>query len=42
MDDEHYDSVNDYIKEVKQINVLGSNDITYGAHLIVPYYIYED
>ena len=42
MDDEHYDSISDYIKEVKQINVLGSNDITYGAHLIVPYYAYED
>lgn len=42
MDDEHYDSINDYIKEVKQINVLGSSDITYGAHLIVPYYAYED
>ncbi len=41
MDDEHYDSINDYIKEVKQINVLSSNDITYGAHLIVPYYAYE-
>lgn len=38
MDDEHYDSVNDYIKEVKQINVLNGDDITYGEHLIVPYY----
>ncbi|MCM1263069.1 MAG: LysM peptidoglycan-binding domain-containing protein [Butyrivibrio sp.] len=42
MDDEHYDSVNDYIKEVKKINVLSTNDITYGAHLIVPYYAYGD
>lgn len=38
MDNVHYDSVKDYIEEVKQINVLYSNDITYGAHLIVPYY----
>lgn len=41
MDSEHYDSVKDYIEEVKQINVLYNNDITYGAHLIVPYYTCE-
>lgn len=38
MDDEHYASVNDYINDVKQINALKSNGITYGEHLIVPYY----
>lgn len=42
MDDEHYDSVNDYIKEVKKINELSTNNITYGAHLIVPYYVYKE
>lgn len=39
MDDEHYDSVKDYIKEVKQINSLHSNSIRYGENLIIPYYL---
>lgn len=38
MDEEHYDSVNDYIEEVMQMNSLSSDQITYGSHLIVPYY----
>ena len=38
MDEEHYDSVNDYINEVMQMNSLSSDKITYGNHLVVPYY----
>ncbi|MBO5209298.1 MAG: LysM peptidoglycan-binding domain-containing protein [Lachnospiraceae bacterium] len=41
MDAEHYDSVNDYIKEVKQMNTLANDNITYGQCLIVPYYSNE-
>ncbi len=41
MDDEHYASVNDYIKELKQVNSLKSDSISYGANIIVPYYSYE-
>lgn len=39
MDQEHYGSVNDYIKEVKKMNHLQSDMIIYGEHLIVPYYM---
>lgn len=39
MDKEHYDSMNDYIKEVKNMNHLKNDIITYGEHLIVPYYM---
>lgn len=39
MDQEHYGSVNDYIKEVKNMNHLQNDIITYGEHLIVPYYM---
>lgn len=38
---EHYDSINDYIKEVKSLNSLKSDNISYGASIIVPYYSYE-
>ena len=38
MDMEHYSSVNDYIQEVKSMNHLQTDIITYGEHLIVPYY----
>ncbi|MCM1235720.1 MAG: LysM peptidoglycan-binding domain-containing protein [Ruminococcus flavefaciens] len=41
MDVEHYASVNDYIKEVKKLNSLTSDSISYGANIIVPYYSYE-
>ena len=41
MDDVHYASINDYIKEVKQVNSLKSDSISYGANIIVPYYSYE-
>lgn len=39
MDIEHYSSINEYIKEVKSMNHLQSDLITYGEHLIVPYYM---
>lgn len=38
MDGEHYDSINDYIKEVKAMNSLPDDSIHYGTHLIIPYY----
>ena len=38
MDGEHYDSVNDYINEVKTMNSLSDDSIRYGTHLIIPYY----
>ena len=41
MDNEHYDSAKAYIKEVKQLNSLKSDSISYGENIIVPYYSYE-
>ncbi len=38
MDNEHYDSVKDYIAEVMTMNALTNDEIHYGEHLIVPYY----
>lgn len=38
MDDDHYDSVNDYINEVIRINTLSDDTICYGQNLIIPYY----
>lgn len=38
MDGEHYDSVEDYIEEVKRMNALPDDTIRYGEYLIVPYY----
>lgn len=38
VDEEHYDSIDDYIKEVKKLNKLSNDTITYGEHLIIPYY----
>lgn len=38
MDKEHYDSINDYINEVKSMNSLTDDAIHYGEHLIIPYY----
>lgn len=35
---DEYDSVSDYIKEVKSINNLTSDTIYCGATLVVPYY----
>lgn len=38
MDADHYDSINDYIKEVKNMNSMSDDVIHYGEHLIIPYY----
>lgn len=38
MDDVHYGSVYEYIREVMQINNLTSDAIYADSHLIVPYY----
>ena len=39
MDDAHYDSIQDYIAEVRQMNSIKGDAIRYGEYLIVPYYI---
>ncbi len=39
MDIEHYRTIDDYILEVKTMNHLQSDVITYGEHLIIPYYM---
>lgn len=41
MDDAHYDSVNDYIKEVKSINGLTNDTIHADCYLVIPYYSAE-
>lgn len=38
MDREHYDSINDYINEVRAMNSLTGDSIHYGTHLVIPYY----
>ena len=38
MDEEHYSSVYEYIREVMRINSLTNDAIYADAHLIVPYY----
>lgn len=38
MDAEHYDSINDYIKEVKHMNSLSDDSIHYGEYIVIPYY----
>ena len=38
MDEEHYDSITDYIEEVKSMNALTNDTIHYGEYLIIPYY----
>lgn len=40
MDDEHYESVVEYIRDVMRINNLKNDAIYADAHLIVPYYDY--
>lgn len=37
----HYDSVEDYVKELKKINSLSEECITTGMYLVVPYYSTE-
>lgn len=41
MDAEHYESIYDYIEEVKSMNTLTDENIHYGEYLIVPYYTSE-
>ena len=38
MDEDHYESIQDYINEVKNMNSMTDDVIHYGEHLIVPYY----
>lgn len=38
MDEDHYDSINDYIQEVKSMNTLTDDIIHYGEYLVIPYY----
>lgn len=38
MDDEHYDSISEYIDEVKNMNSLTDDEIQYGEHIVIPYY----
>lgn len=42
MDQEYYDSINDYIMEVRNMNSLSDDDIYYGEYLIIPYYNHLD
>ncbi|MCM1134654.1 MAG: LysM peptidoglycan-binding domain-containing protein [Clostridium sp.] len=37
-DNQHYDSYDDYIKEVMNMNALSQDKITTGQYLILPYY----
>lgn len=41
MDREHYETAEDYICEVKTINSLTDDRISYGEHLVIPYYASE-
>ncbi len=38
---EDYASVNDYIKEIQEINSLTDDQIVYGQRLLIPYYSHE-
>ncbi len=40
-DEDHYDSYQNYIDEVLQMNGLSCENITTGQHLVVPYYSAE-
>jgi cell division protein YceG involved in septum cleavage len=37
----HYESTSEYIKEVRKINSLTSDNIIAGSYIIVPYYSYD-
>lgn len=37
-DEDHYDSYQNYINEVLQMNGLSGENITIGQHLVIPYY----
>lgn len=36
---EEYESVQDYVREIKSLNGLGSDEIHAGRFLLIPYYI---
>ena len=38
MDAAHFETADDYISEVRTINSLQDDQISYGEHLIIPYY----
>ena len=40
-DENHYDTYNSYIKEVKDINHLKDDNIVYGQYIVLPYYSNE-
>lgn len=40
-DSAHYKDINEYVSEVKKLNMLSSDDIIAGRHVIVPYYASE-
>lgn len=41
IDTDHYDSVQDYIEEIKFINGLSGDDIQSGNYLLIPYFSAE-
>jgi cell division protein YceG involved in septum cleavage len=41
IDEEHYENTSEYIKEVRNINSLTSDNIVSGNYIIVPYYSYD-
>lgn len=41
MDKDHYDSITEYIEEVKDMNSLQDETINYGEYLVIPYYSNE-
>lgn len=41
MDRDHYDSIMEYIEEVKDMNSLQDETINYGEYLVIPYYSNE-
>ncbi len=38
----HYKSTLEYVKEVKKMNNMTSDDIITGSYIIIPYYISEE
>ncbi|GFI22784.1 cell division suppressor protein YneA [Lachnospiraceae bacterium] len=40
-DSKHYSNASDYVKEVKKMNNLTSDDIIAGSYIIIPYYLSE-
>jgi nucleoid-associated protein YgaU len=38
MDTEHYDSVTEYMKEVKSVNGISGDKIQSGNYLLIPYF----